>query len=399
MRGQALVTFARRIAGRVLAALPKCVLGRILPKGYRFRAVDVVRPAPLAGGRRLIVAPQNYAGQAFEWCRAVERANEGTAAQNFMIRMPQDFRHAADYAVPVGAYAASGSWHRAWSAHVLGNATHVIVEGQKQPLGNILIDSTVTQVRRLQEAGIAVAMICHGSDVRVPSRHARAHVDSPFSAPGHVATARLERATRANLAVLKELALPTFVSTPDLLIDVPDARWLPVVVNPSRWAADRAPFERDVPIVVHAPSSGWIKGSELVDPIMSRLHGEGLIEYRRLSGIPHAAMADAYTTADIVLEQFRIGNYGVAACEAMAAGRLVIGYISDQVHSAVREQTGLELPIVRASHRELEGRIRALVADREFSRDIAASGPAFIKQVHDGAMSAKVLQDFLDNGS
>lgn len=399
MSRSALVELGRRVAGRLLGALPDRMLGRALPGAYRFDASEVAAPPSLEGERRLIIAPLNYAGQAYEWCRAVERADARTAAQNAMIRTPTDFRHEADYVVPLGAYAASGRWHRRWSEHVLARATHVIVEGQKQPLGSILTETTEQQVRRLQAAGSRVAMLCHGSDIRLPSRHAALEPDSPFVDPDREATRRLERATSANAALLERLGLPVFVSTPDLLIDVPSAAWLPVVIRPERWQTDTVPFERERPVVVHAPSSGWLKGSDLIDETMARLHDERLIEYRRLRGVPHAQMPEAYRSADIVLEQFRIGNYGVAACEGLAAGRVVMGYISEQVAGVVRDVTGLELPIVGVRASGLELSIRSLLADRDAARARASAGPAFVRAVHDGTLSARVLEPFLAAGS
>ncbi|WP_169079687.1 hypothetical protein [Microcella alkalica] len=341
------------------------------------------------------MAPLNYAGQAYEWCRALERADGQTVAQNAMVRTRSDFHHMADYEVPVAAYAASGPWHRRWSDHVLSHATHVIVEGQKQPLGSILTETTEQQVRRLQATGIHVAMLCHGSDIRLPSRHAALEADSPFADPQHASTRRLERAAMQNAALLDRLQLPVFVSTPDLLLDVPRATWLPVVIQPERWHTDAAPFERERPVVVHAPSSGWLKGTDLIDETMSRLHDEGLIEYRRLRGLPHSAMREAYGSADVVLDQFRLGGYGVAAVEALAAGRLVIGWVTDQVRRSVRDTTGRELPIVSVRASRLESSIRSLLADREAARARAAAGPAFVRAVHDGTLSASVLQPFL----
>lgn len=391
-----LLNLVRRFVGTLLALLPDGILGRILPPSLRFARSQITEPAALRGERRLIIAPLNYAGQAYEWSRAVERADNSIAAQNAMIRTRSDFHHTTDYSVPVGAYAASGRWHREWKRHVLASATHVIVEGQKQPFGKILVQSTEQQVRELQDAGIHVAMLCHGSDIRLPSRHAAAHVDSPFLDPARPQTRRLEWVTRRNAGILDRLGLPTFVSTPDLLIDVPDARWLPVTIRPEYWESTTEVLSRKVPVVVHAPSSGWLKGSDLVDGVMARLESEGLIEYRRLQGVPHSEMPDAYRAADIVLEQFRIGTYSVAACEAMAAGRLVIAYISDQVAQVVTEATGLSLPVHSTTAGDLEATIRALLREREVAQLQAARGPEFVSSVHNGVLSAEVLQPFLD---
>ncbi len=48
--------------------------------------------------------------------------------------------------------------------------------------------------------------------------------------------------------------------------------------------------------------------------------------------MPADAMPEVYGGADIVLDQFPLGTYGVAACEALVAGRLVVSHVSD-VHA------------------------------------------------------------------
>lgn len=384
-----------KLAGQILARLPISLLGRMLPPSLRFTARDVEAPPAVSGERRVIIAPLNYAGQAYEWARALERADATVSAQSAMIRKHSDFRHMADYTVPIGAYAASGRWHRTWSRHVYGNATHVIVEAQKQPLGNILAETTERQVQGLVEAGIRVAMVCHGSDIRLPSRHAASHPDSPFRNAADPVTRRLERVTQQNADLLARLGVPVFVSTPGLIADVPSATWLPVTVRPQTWATPEVPMMRRVPVVVHAPSSGWLKGTDLIDATMSRLAEEGLIEYRRIGRVPHAQMPEIVRDADIVLEQFRIGDYGVAACEAMAAGRLVMGYVSASVAQVVESATGKELPVVASRASDLEATVRRAVEDRDWARSRAFEGPSFVEEVHDGAMSAKILRDFI----
>jgi len=138
-----------------------------------------------------------------------------------------------------------------------------------------------------------------------------------------------------------------------------------------------------------------MKGSDLVDPVLRRLDAEGLVSYRRVEGVPFAQMGDVYRDADIVLDQFRIGDYGVAACEAMAAGRLVIAHVSDHSREHVRAATGLELPIVESLAGELDVVIRRLLTERKSYQDVAARGVAFVEAVHSGRRSAEVLAPFL----
>ena len=109
-------------------------------------------------------------------------------------------------------------------------------------------------------------------------------------------------------------------------------------------------------------------------------------------------MPAIYGDADIVVDQLALGSYGVAACEAMAAGRIVLGHVSEQVRSAAQEAAGLDLPILEVTPDSIVERIRELLADRESARDTAARGPEFVRTLHDGRRSASVLADFLCNG-
>src|SRR5665811_2516908 len=85
-----------------------------------------------------------------------------------------------------------------------------------------------------------------------------------------------------------------------------------------------------------------MKGSDLIDPLLERLHADGVIEYRRVQDIEPKEMPAIYGDADIVVDQLALGSYGVAACEAMAAGRIVLGHVSEQVRSAAQEAAGLD---------------------------------------------------------
>lgn len=390
-----MTTVVKWMAGRLLRLLPESLRGRLLPGRYGFAPTDV--PPPISAPTtpiRLFIAPVNYAGQAHEWGRAAAAHLPGVGAVNLAFRTPDDFTHDSDASVPVGVWAASTRWQREVRQVVLGGFTHAIVESLRWPFGAPLDESVAGQVREMQRAGLRVAMLCHGSDIRLPSRHAPLNADSPFSG-ALSSTATLERGARESRRLLDRLGLPVFVSTADLLIDAPEAQWLPVVIDVETWRHDEQPLQSPRPIVAHAPSKGAMKGSDLVDPIAQRLHDEGLIEYRRIAGVSHDRMRDVYRSADVVLDQFRIGDYGVAACEAMGAGRVVIGHVNEGARQVASAAAGAPLPIVEATAATLEAVIRRVVADREWATEAAAAGPAYVRSLHDGRRSAEVLRPFL----
>lgn len=110
-------------------------------------------------------------------------------------------------------------------------------------------------------------------------------------------------------------------------------------------------------------------------------------------------MAQAYASADILLEQFRLGSYGATAIEAMAAGRVVVGHVLPAVRAHVRRETGFELPIVEATPDTLSETLTRLVSDPDGMREVGAQGREFVTAVHDGRLSAAaLLEHWIDRG-
>lgn len=338
---------------------------------------------------RLLIAPLNYAGQGREWARTVGADVEAVCMQ---IDFGGEFRFTADAQVPATVYSASRRWRRQ-QQDALGTFTHVIIESFASPVGRGTGSAVLSDVAVLRGKGVSVALLCHGTDVRSPSAHAERHTFSPFQ-PGYPDLDYLEHSVRANLRVVSEFSGPIFVSTPDLLIDVPGAQWLPVVVEPGRWKTD-ARVDRERPVVLHVPSVAAVKGTVHVTAAAEVLEADGLIEFRPLRGVPSAEMPSRVAEADIVVDQLLIGSYGVAACEAMAAGRVVVGNVDEQVRFAVRAATGLEVPIVQADPETILDVIRRLAADPTERARAAVAGPRFVDAVHAGRMTPDVLEAFL----
>lgn len=387
----------RSVLRAALAVTPGALVSRMVDPAQRFDpghpspAIDLPRDAPV----RLLVAPTNSAGQGWAWARAAERF-DGVVARAMQIDMNRFARFPADQSVTRGEYRWSRRWQRAQRRAVLAGATHVLLESASPLFGDPHRRDVRGELRRLRRAGVEVALLFHGSDIRSPSRHRARAEWSPFGPEGWDQTAALERVTAENAALVEEVDLPVFVSTPDLLVDLPEAQWLPVVVDPDRWATTRAPFvDRERPLVVHIPSRTIVKGTDLIDPVLNGLAEEGLIDYRSITGLSNDEMVAAYGDADIVVDQLRLGIYGVAACEAMAAGRVVVSHVDEQVRSVVARECGATLPVIEATATTLEAVVRDLVAHPERATEAAAAGPAFVRLHHDGARSAEALRAFL----
>ncbi len=343
---------------------------------------------------RVLIAPVNYSAQATEWARALEQRSDAVSARSMAVHVPGGFDFAVDTEIPVPTYHNDPRWQERQFAAVARDATHVLVEAQEPPFGRLMGRDVERQVTALLENGVDVAFMCHGTDIRLPSRHLTRTEWSMFSDPS-VSIDRQEKLAARNRALLDRLGRPVFVSTPDLLVDVPSALWCPVVVDVARWQRPTGRVElRGGPVrVAHAPSSSVVKGTAQIMPTLTRLHEEGVIELTLVRNTPTAMMPAVFQEAEVVVDQFRIGSYGVAACEAMAAGCVVLGHVIEDVRQHVEQVTGLPLPIVEATPASLDERLRALAADAEQRAAIAERGAEFVRSVHDGRFSSAVLDE------
>ncbi|MEL4356299.1 MULTISPECIES: glycosyltransferase [unclassified Luteococcus] len=342
---------------------------------------------------RLAIGPANYAGQAHAWAKAVER-HLGVPADSFN-RGPvrrHEFRFDTDRQIPAPVFFAP-LLRKARMKSFLRRYSHVALDGYQTFFQVPQRRDLAADVAFLREAGFPVALLAHGTDIRRPDAHIARHQHSYFlegdEAWRQVQQARADRNNR----IAQSAGVPLFVSTPDLLQDQPDATWLPICLDPSGYLNDAPLLERRVPRVLHMPSRAVppIKGTQYVEPVLRRLHDEGLVEYVTPPRMPHREVPGFLRTVDIVIDQLLAGTYGVTAIEAMASGRVTVAAVGQSTVDVMPAAP----PLVDATPDSLEEVIRGLVADREASRETAARGTAFVQRWHDGRHSANQLAAFL----
>jgi glycosyltransferase involved in cell wall biosynthesis len=192
------------------------------------------------------------------------------------------------------------------------------------------------------------------------------------------------------VSIYSKLDVPVFVSTPDLLDDLPNGIWLPVVVDPAQWETGFVPRTGKLK-VLYAPSKSWIKGGPKVDDVLQGMSERGLIEYLRITSVPADDMPSLVKSADIVIDQFAIGAYGAMAVQAMAAGKVVIGHVAPWVRSRIPG----EVPIVDSSIEELEKVIVGITTDESAREEMVIQGKQFVAKYHDGSYSGSVLKSWI----
>lgn len=340
------------------------------------------------------IGATNAAGQGWEWAKAVERNIPGVDTYVVAAHRGGPMKFPSDESVDIQVFARDAKWSAALNLRAQETWTHALIETGRPLLGHRYGRDFVKDTEALRALGIRVGLIFHGSEIRDPELNTRRTRFSPYADPLDPLTFRLQ--TQRNELMPKVDAFmearlgPVFVSTPDLLIDVPGSILLPVVVDGERWHAEPTPFDRDVPVVLHVPSRARIKGSEFADATGRKLEAEGLIEYRRLENVAPEDMVRHVKECDILLDQFALGLYGVAATEGMFAGRIVLGHLTE----AVREKVP-DCPVVEADPETLEQVLRDLLADRGRGREIARAGQVYARENHDGRRSAAVLAEHM----
>jgi len=340
--------------------------------------------------RRLVIGMLNTAGQATEWAHALTRFTNATA-ESWAITRPQEqvIQFAADRTYPLINGAADQAWLDLLNPQ--SRPTHLIIESGKPISIKGTLRRMLFQAATARRNGIRPALLFHGSDIRVPSLHRTTHAESPFHQSHDGLTENLERKTTEMRRWMTVWPFPIFISTVDLRRYVPRGRWLPVVVG-DHWFTAAQPInaERTRPRVLHLPSRRELFQSDRVDQLCTRLHDEGLIEYRSVTGVPPANVRELVAWADIVIDKIGLGVTGVMGAEVMASGRLLIGDV-DQI---VRDEL-LDLPLIQSSVATLEQVLRNLVADRASWAARAAAGQAFARKYHDGRYSAAVLAEWM----
>lgn len=339
----------------------------------------------------LAIGPANYAGQAWAWAEAV-KANLDAGAWAFApdrvrgtgFRFPRHRR----ISVP-SYYFPFGRLTRA--SRLVSSASHLILDGYRPVLYQR--NGFPIQARYLRKRGPELGLMAHGTDVRDPDAHLARFEYSYFAEGDQDWLAQRRVLSARNREFGRSLGVELFVSTPDMLFDLPEATWVPVCTEISAWECDHEVLRTDRPRVLFIPSqrNPPVKGTRYVDPVLSSLHEQGVIEYIAPSGVPHSQMIDLVKSVDVVVDQLLFGSYGVAAVEAMAAGKVVIGNIS-----TLRTRDDIELPgILDATPKNLKEIVTSLKDRADELNQLAEQNRAFVRRWHDGRESAGRLAPFL----
>ena len=128
---------------------------------------------------RLLVGPVNYAGQGYRWSRALETTG-AVSARNYVHTENNVLQYDADYRVTWRTAEHSRAWQRSMLDAIGEHYTHVLIEACFPILGGMHSGDVRKQVALMQERGVKVGIVGHGTDIRLPSTHMQADPWSYF---------------------------------------------------------------------------------------------------------------------------------------------------------------------------------------------------------------------------
>lgn len=161
-------------------------------------------------------------------------------------------------------------------------------------------------------------------------------------------------------------------------------------------AAPPAPIDEDERLlIVHAPSSPVIKGTQLVRAAIAQLRAEGWdFDYLELQGVTNAEVREALTRAHIVLNEFFAFVPGVFAVEAMAAGCAVLTRAEESMEPQL--PAGSDQAWLVTRHFEIAQNLRLLLADRARITAQATAGREWVLQHAVSSVTGAILNEKLN---
>jgi len=148
-------------------------------------------------------------------------------------------------------------------------------------------------------------------------------------------------------------------------------------------------------IVVHAPSSPIIKGTQVVRAAVQRLKAEGYVfDYRELIGVPHGEVIASLRQAHIVLNEFYAFVPGVFGVEAMANGCALLTRADESIETELPAGSNSAWIVTTAA--DIYSNLRNLLEHPELIAPQAAAGRAWVESHATVSASGKRIQQLFE---
>jgi hypothetical protein len=147
-------------------------------------------------------------------------------------------------------------------------------------------------------------------------------------------------------------------------------------------------INKSFPVVVHTPSDKNAKGTLQIRTVIASLKDKGHeFEYIEIHNKTRTEAMEAIRKADIFLDQFIIGGYGMAACEAMAMAKPVFCYLMPSVVKVLPS----DCPIINTNFDDLEKTLEKFIQCPSLRYTTGQKSRFYVEKYHDADNIAKEL--------
>jgi hypothetical protein len=138
--------------------------------------------------------------------------------------------------------------------------------------------------------------------------------------------------------------------------------------------------DRDVPVVVHAPSTPALKGTDIVLATLERLKNEGLaFETKYIQNMKNSELKELLTNSDILIDELILNGPGILGVEAMLSGCAVATHYYEQSPECFRP------PVCNVDRNNVYEVARKLITDKAYRRQLAFANRAYAEKHNDVA--------------
>ena len=183
------------------------------------------------------------------------------------------------------------------------------------------------------------------------------------------------------------------VSTPDLLKYAQNGKWLPNPIKVPDLVPKSTEQHNRIPRVAHYPHYKMYAAEDYYSHALKSLEDKKKCEVIRILHLPYDQALATISTCDIVVGKIlpSIGWIGKFELEAMALGKPVIGFVSDELYEKYKP------PLYRTTKESFREDLEALLEDKNERDRLAVEGPAHIQENYNVQDIVKTLQTYYDN--
>lgn len=230
-----------------------------------------------------------------------------------------------------------------------------------------------------------VVMQFHGTDIRKKSVIEKSNKFYTFCSPDSDTKSCVKQkriSKHVNTAIVADFELYEHVDKTFKQVHI-----VPHRIDLERFEPQYPSMDKEVPLIVHAPSKRGGKGTDIVINVISKLQQRHKIDFMLVENKSNKEAIEIYKKADIVIDQILVGTYGVFAVETMALGKPVICYIREDLRDKFLEKP----PIISANPENLYEAVENLILKPSLRNEIGLRSREYVERVHDTKIVAEKL--------